>query len=141
MSNEHSSNDHTVQFDPLMGGGVRVNFFPKQEGDSQDHAERMVKASERVQIREGGANSHMAVTVSGEAEFAGNGTILRATSESGMPMQGSRITEDSFVRLLDVPVRIKDAVSMGLVVKDPSGSFRVVSAAGAAGTEGTQSGK
>lgn len=125
------------------GGVTRVSFAranSDHDGSHEGHAERMAQVSERVQLLDA-KTTYASVNVSGGAEFADNGTILQATSEYGTPMQGGRITEDSFVRLLDVPIRIKDAVSMGLIVKEANGSFRIISAAGAANAEGTSSGK
>ncbi|MCO5108429.1 MAG: hypothetical protein M9907_15320 [Burkholderiaceae bacterium] len=130
MSNEHSSNDHTVQFDPLMGGGVRVNFFPKQEGDSQEHAERMVKAAERVQILEGGAASYMSATSAPAIEgIAEDGRIASARSQFGSARTGADITEADLIDLGGLQVRIRDAISAGAVVRNHDGSFSIAGSA------------
>lgn len=132
MSNDNSntSNKPTAQFEPLMGGGVRVNLFHASAGDSTQHAEQMVKASERVQLRQGGANSHIAVTTAAAAEgISASGQIVAARSQQGMPRSGARITDHDLIDLGGVQVRIREAIAVGAVVRNPDGSFSLAGGA------------
>jgi len=132
MSNDNSnrSNQPTATFDHLMGGGVRVNLFHANAGDSEHHAERMAKASERVQTRQGGAASHMAVTTASAEGIAENGQIVAARSQQGMPRSGARISDEDLIDLGGVQVRIREAIAVGAVVRNPDGSFSLAGSIG-----------
>lgn len=134
MSNNDNSNrstDPTVQYDPLMGGGVRVSLFRENAGDTAEHTERMVAASERVQLRHGGANSHIAVTTAADGNgIAANGQIVAARSQQGMPRSGARITDQDLVDLGGVQVRIREAIAVGAVVRNADGSFSLAGSTG-----------
>lgn len=132
MSNDNSntSNKPTAQFEPLMGGGVRVNLFHASAGDSTQHAEQMVKASERVQLRQGGANSHIAVTTAAAEGISESGQIVAARSQQGMPRSGARITDQDLIDLGGVQVRIREAIAVGAAVRNPDGSFSLAGGAG-----------
>lgn len=132
MSNDNSnrSNQPTATFDPLMGGGVRVSLFRAPAGDTADHTEKMVAASERVQLRQGGANSHIAVTTASAEGIAANGQIVAARSQQGMPRSGARITDQDLIDLGGVQVRIREAIAVGAVVRNADGSFSLAGSTG-----------
>lgn len=122
---QDNSNEKTAQFEHLMGGGVRVNLFHASGGgDSENHAEAMIKASDRVQLRQGGAASYVYATSAAAVEgISEGGQILAARSQQGMPRSGARITDEDLIDLGGVQARIRDAIAVGAVVRNPDGSF------------------
>ncbi|MCO5107789.1 MAG: hypothetical protein M9907_11975 [Burkholderiaceae bacterium] len=126
-----STNDNTNDFlstATLDGGVTRVTLSRPSQGDSTDHAAAMAKAGERVTIKQGGAASHLSVTVGGDIEHAAGERITGAMSKHGMPRSGSSITEDSLIHIEGMPVTIKDALGLGLVQRDADG-FRMAGGA------------
>lgn len=90
----------------------------------------MVKASERVQLRQGGSASHAAATTAAGTEgISESGLIVAARTQQGMPRSGARITDADIIDLGGVQVRIREAIAVGAVVRNPDGSFSLAGSA------------
>lgn len=106
-------------------GASRVLFTPKGHGDTDQHAAAMIKAGERVQTLDATTTFVSVNTGHGNAASQ-DGTIRAAVSTSGMPRSGTSIDEDSLIEIEGIPVKIRDAIGMGLVSRNANGSFSLV---------------
>lgn len=117
MSNHDNLN---ATHETLDGGVTRVSISRPVAGNTDDHAQRMVNMNVRTQDSR---DTRMSVTTGIGEAASSSGVITNAISTQGMPRAGSAITEDSLINIEGIPVRIGDAIKMGLASKNANGTF------------------
>jgi len=130
-----NTQDNFLATAELHGGLTRVNFSKPgtdPDGSRAGHTERMAQVSEQrgVQTREGGSASYMSTTSAPAIEGVGpDGRIASARSQFGSARVGASITENDLIDLGGLQVRIGDAISAGVVVRNHDGSFSIAGSA------------
>lgn len=120
MSNDNSSSNMNVTAETMMGGSTRVQFSKGQSGNTDNHAAAMLKRN--VSTLDARDTFVSVATSHGNAANA-SGTITSAVTKSGMMRSGIAISEGDLINVQGIPMTIKDAVGMGIAVRNANGTF------------------